>query len=409
VRRAAISAGLALVLTVCMAQPLGAESRQHRRGGGRNGGGSTPPVATKPILVGLLDRKGAPDSSTAGQVDGFVVNVGWADLQPTANGGIASGNAIDAAIAAIRSRTDLAGMRFKLRVMAGPQSPEWAKRLGGGPFTIQWDGANLTMPRFWTTEFGAAYAAFETKLAAKYDGSPELGQVEISRCMLTTAEPLLRGGSVPAVPKALVTAGYTATLDDACQRDEIRVHDVWKQTRSGIALNPYQRIDATGWVTGDETYTESIMTACRNTLGSRCVLENNSVRSPQQPDPYPQMYSSMASMAAPIAFQTAAADRIGDEMQALQYAVNYGANSIELNRDYPNYDPSQLATIRQRLHASVKAPGAPVPDKPGKPSRNRHHSTAHTSGATADDKAGHSHTRHHHHRDAMGRATHSPG
>jgi len=353
VRRAAISAGLVLVLvlTVCVTQPLGAEAAS----AGRRSTGSA--SALKAILVGLLDRKGAPDTSTAGRVDGFVVNVGWADLQPTANGGIASGNAIDAAVAAIRSRSELAGMRFKLRVMTGPQSPDWAKKLGGGPFSISWDGQNLMMPRFWTTQFGTAYAAFMTKLAAKYDGTPELAQVEISRCMLTTAEPLLRGGSVPAVPKALVAAGYTADLDDQCQHDQIRTADVWKQTRSGLALNPYQRIDSTGWVTGDEPYTESIMQSCRAILGTRCVLENNSVRSPQQPDPYPQMYSSMTSMASPIGFQTAAADRIGDEMQALQYAVGYGANSIELNRDYPNYDPTQLSKIRQQLHASVSSSG----------------------------------------------------
>ena len=405
-RRAAISAGLVVLLTAFMSQPLAAEAHQHRRGGGggkgggRGGGtGGGSGSTTKPILVGLLDRKGAPDPSTASRVDGFVVNVGWGDLQPTANGGIASGNAIDAAIAAIRSRAELAGMRFKLRVMAGPQSPEWAKKLGGGPFTISWDGANASMPRFWTTEFGAAYASFETKLAAKYDGTPELGQVEISRCMLTTAEPLLRGGSVPAVPKALVAAGYTAALDDTCQRDQIRVHDVWKQTRSGIALNPYQRVGPDGWVNGDEAYTESIMATCRSILGARCVLENNSVRSPQQPDPYPQMYSTMSSMAAPIAFQTAAADRIGDEMQALQYAVSYGANSIELNRDYPNYDPTQLATIRQRLHGSVKAPGSP--DKPDKPGRTRRHSTEHN--------AKHTHTRNHRPRAGVGRVTHSSG
>ena len=397
-RRVAISAGLVLVLTVGMAQPLGAVSRVHHRGGGGGGGRGTPAATTKAILVGLLDRKGAPDPSTAGQVDGFVVNVAWSALQPTANGPIASGNAVDAAISTIRNRADLAGMRFKLRVMAGPQSPEWAKKVGGGPFTIQWDGASLSMPRFWTTEFGAAYASFETKLAAKYDGTPELGQVEISRCTLTTAEPLLRGGSVPSVPQALVAAGYTTALDDTCQRDEIRAHDVWKQTRTGIALNPYQRVGDDGHVTGDEDYTETIMDACRSTLGSRCVLENNSVRSPQQPDPYPQMYSTMASMAAPIAFQTAAADRIGDEMQALQDAVGYGANSIELNRDYPNYDPTQLASIRQQLHASVKTPTAP--DKPVKPARTRRHSGHH--------KAAHTHTRHHHHHDGLGQVTHSP-
>jgi hypothetical protein len=374
VRRAAISAGLVAVLVMLTASPLGAGAAP-ADGGRRRRPPPGPSAGPKPILTGLLDRKGAPDTSTAGRVDGFVVNVGWSDLQPAAGGAIASGNAIDAAVIAIRGRSDLAGKRFKLRVMAGPQSPEWAKKLGGGPFTIQWDGETLTMPRFWTPEFGAAYTALETKLAARYDGTPELAQVEISRCMLTTAETLLRGGSVPAVPKALVAAGYTAALDDACQRDQMRAHDVWKQSRSGLALNPYQRIDATGWVTGDEPYTESVMATCRSTLGARCVLENNSVRSPQPPDPYPQMYAAMAAHAAPIGFQTAASDRIGDEMQALDDAVSYGANSIELNRDYPNYDPTQLEKIRQRLHGSP--PNPPNPGKPDKKHR-RHHQKGHT-------------------------------
>jgi hypothetical protein len=374
VRRTAISAALVVVLALLTAHPLGAgatagQSRSRRRPPG-------PPAAPKAILVGLLDRKGVPDATNAGRVDGFVVNVAWAALQPTAGGAIAPGNAIDAAIAAIQGRTDLAGKRFKLRVMAGPQSPQWAKSLGGSPFSIQWDGATLSMPRFWTPEFGGAYAAFEAKLAARYDGAPEVAQVEVSRCTLTTAEPLLRGGSVPAVPQALVDAGYTAALDDTCQRDQLEAHDAWKQTRSGLALNPYQRVDGSGWVTSDEPYTETLMATCRSTLGARCVLENNSVRSPLQPDPYPQMYAAMARYASPIGFQTAAADRIGDEMQALQYAVNYGANSIELNRDYPNYDLTRLDAIRQRLHGTMPGPGDP--GKPGKPVHHHHPGPAHT-------------------------------
>jgi hypothetical protein len=50
------------------------------------------------------------------------------------------------------------GARVKLRILAGVDSPAWAKRLGGSPIGLRddHDGASGTVPRFWTPAFGAA-------------------------------------------------------------------------------------------------------------------------------------------------------------------------------------------------------------------------------------------------------------
>src|SRR5581483_614491 len=99
----------------------------------------------------------------------------------------------------------------------------------------------------------------------------------------------------------------------------------------------------------DEAFTESMMTYCRATLGPRCVLANNSIRSTSQGTAYTSMYNKMKALGRPLAFQTAAPDRIGVWQDALDFAISLGANSIELARDYDTYDPTQLEARRQEL------------------------------------------------------------
>jgi hypothetical protein len=58
----------------------------------------------KPVLGGLLDRQKAPLEAYKGSVDGYVVEVPWADLQPSAGAPLATSNAIDDAIATAKAR-----------------------------------------------------------------------------------------------------------------------------------------------------------------------------------------------------------------------------------------------------------------------------------------------------------------
>ena len=125
--------------------------------------GAGAPVV-KPTIRGLLDRAGLPPTAWQSLVNGYVVRVDWAALQPTQGGDIAANNAIDQAIATVRTINAQNGSSkphifLKLRVLAGDSAPAWAKSLPGGPITVAdaGTGPNVTVGPFWTSAFGAAY------------------------------------------------------------------------------------------------------------------------------------------------------------------------------------------------------------------------------------------------------------
>ena len=166
-----------------------------------------------------------------------MVNTTWASLQPQQGGPIAHPNDIDRAIEQARSN----GYTLKLRVRAGIDAPEWAKRLDGSPIPMTYTAATVkkagqsagTIGRFWTPRFGAAYNDLQTKLAATYDGVPEIRQTDITRCSTIFAETYLRNTKDKANAKALISAGYTRAADDVATPSR------WRRTRSGSdALEP---------------------------------------------------------------------------------------------------------------------------------------------------------------------------
>ena len=88
-----------------------------------------PPSGVKPELAGLLDRQHAPKVLVAPALGGWVVNVTWASLQATQGGPIAGNNAIDQALALIRTNPAYAHMHLRLRVKCGSRG----SRLGQDP------------------------------------------------------------------------------------------------------------------------------------------------------------------------------------------------------------------------------------------------------------------------------------
>ena len=285
-------------------------------------------TSVKPLLSGVLDRNGPPPDSLRDVVDAYVVQVSWSRLQPGRHRfrrGI-----LDRAL----SRARRSDSRVKLRVLAGVHAPGWAKRLGGAPVPMRdpHDGQRGTVPRFWTTGFGTAYADLQRRLARRYDDNPVLGEVVISRCTTFYAEPFVRQTADPASRRALRRAGYTIARDKRCHHQEVAAHRVWKRTRSGLALNPAQLVTRGGGRTVDTGFTIAMMRSCRDTLGVRCVLENNSIRSPiaSLGDEYQRMYAAMANRAPTIGFQTATAERMGSCAETLSWAADRGASYVEI-------------------------------------------------------------------------------
>jgi hypothetical protein len=295
----------------------------------------------KPDIAGLIDRQSEPSSAYDGILAGWVVNVGWSDLQPNEGGAIVHPNPIDDALTAVAQRT---GMRLKIRFEKSSSGagalgePAWVQHLGGDPVQVTdpTDGATGLVGRWWTSQFRDAYADLQTKLAAAYDGNAAIADVTIARCTTIYSEPFIRDISSAATVQALLAAHYTVAADEQCQEDQITAHDVWKHTHSSLSFNPYETIAQDGTVGQDEAFTESMMSDCRSVLGERCTLENNSIRQSSLGGSYDQMYAAMKAEGPWIHFQTATSAKVGDLPTVLQWAVGEGANAVELPGGYEN-------------------------------------------------------------------------
>lgn len=320
--------------------------------GAATGPAPAPVGGGKPVLKGLLDRDGAPPAAYLGTaVAGWVVNTTWAAVQPTKDGPLASNNPIDSALAAVRAHNAAhpsAPLGLRLRIRAGVDAPAWAKQLGGAPvaLTEPQGGATGTIGRFWTEDFGRGYADLQQKLAAKYDRVPEIRETVISRCTTFYSEPFVRGKGDKSDTAALLAAGFTTAADHRCLQEQVDAHRVWQRTNSDLSLNPYQDLERPAGP--DEAFTDSMMGYCRSVLGARCVLANNSLRTPPK---YEAMYAKMRALGPPLAFQTAAPKRIGDLGATLRYAEQFGADSVELPQAYRDSPPADVASYNTALRA----------------------------------------------------------
>jgi len=293
-----------------------------------------PATEVKPVIAGLLDRQGPP--AEGAPVQGFVVNANWADLQPTGPDDLVT-TLIDSQLAEAQRRH----LPVKLRLYAGIDAPDWLKAMTGPPVTVSdpVSGVAGTIGRYWIAPFGTAYNNLIVRLAARYDETPELREVNVSRCSTIFSETFLRNARAPENTLALVAAGLTVQKDEQCIKEEIDASKVWRLTRTGIAFNPFQAVQADGTTSIDEAFTQRMMDYCRQSLGGRCVLENNSLRSPPLPD-YVAMYSYMRKLGRPIEFQTAALSRVGDLTATIRLAITLGASAVELPA---GYDPGALS------------------------------------------------------------------
>ena len=210
-------------------------------------------------------------------------------------------------------------------------------------------------PRFWTPAFGAAYADLQRRLADRYDANPVLAEVVISRCTTFYAEPFVRQTSSATNRRTFLKAGYTPAKDKACHRAEVNAHRVWQQTRAGYAFNPAQLVKRNRQVV-DDRFTVAMMRYCGKRLGDRCIVENNSIRSPigsLDPDRrhphYKRMYKAMTKYSHARAFQTATAERMGKCARTLGWAADRNAAYVELP-----WNPADAGCTKKVLRAAAR-------------------------------------------------------
>lgn len=305
----------------------------------------------KPVLAGLLTRNGPPAARLQPAVSNWVVNVNWSDLQRAPGAPIAPNNPIDRAIATAQAQsTPGRPSRIKVRLFAGIHAPAWAKSLGGAPVPVRdpQSGQSGTIGRFWTSAFSRAYAQLQQELAAEYDDVATVAEITAAQCTTVFSEPFIRDASDQATVRALLAAGFTADRDAECMQQQFAAHEVWRRTRTSVAFNVYQHLQANGSWSPDLAFSEQMMHACRATLGSRCVLENNSVRWPLQ---QPALYQALAGVGPPLAFQTATSARVGDLQKTISYCISIGASAVELPAG-ATLPVSQLQDLDRRLRVN---------------------------------------------------------
>jgi hypothetical protein len=277
-------------------------------------------------------------SKFPGNFGGIVINETWADLQPTQGGPIVTAT-VDSDLAAVQAYNNLSDVTqsspvsVKLRIYAGSNAPQWAKKLPGGPVTIyrnpsgcsgQTDTCPLTLGPYWTPAYISAWRSFQTLVAAKYDTNPLIIAVAVTSCAEQTDEPFV--ASTGPISKAnLTAAGLNDTLQQACLSGATADYASWANTDIDFTFNSYNKL--TGGL--DTAFSQSVMQACRALVGSRCVLDNHALATPIVSDP--QIYVDIQSMGGLINFQTQAPEGMGCIWpETITQGIILGARAIEI-------------------------------------------------------------------------------
>jgi hypothetical protein len=311
-------------------------------------------VATvpKPPLAGLVDMQDISWQNTAGATPeftmddvgqfpgtfgGIVINATWDVMEPT-QGSALDVSRIDAALTEVRAYNVAhpeAPLGTKLRIYGGANAPAWAKQMQGGPVTIQRNpqgcqsgNCPLTIGPTWTGTYIAAWRAFLSKVAARYDTEPLVRHVTVTSCAQQTDEPFVP--TVDATSKAtLAAAGFTDDLQKACLSGAVDDYDAWKLTNVDYTFNAF--VPTTGPADA-KNFPETVMAACRTKLGTRCVLGNHALSAPlRAADQGIYDFIANPTLKGPVSFQSDSPQKMGCLwVQTIAQGVALGAGSIEV-------------------------------------------------------------------------------
>jgi len=302
-----------------------------------------PPAAAllKPPLRGFLDEARAP---LYDWMLGYVCNLSWSELQATAHGPILMNSKLLGDIQAVRSfnaaHRNQPPRGLKLRTGAAGGAPADVLAIGGGPFRVTDSGppaVSAGVGAFWLPEYQAAYADFQTKLAAWLDPIPEVREVTMALPALIYEEPFTRYST-----SSLEQGHWTVALDEKSFTAMLTAHEVWKTTRQDLAYTIY---NAPG---GSKDFQLTFLSAARAVFGAQLVNGNNAINANSTNSP---LYEAIAHAGPPIYFQTAGARRLGSPSLAYAFGIGHGANSIEI-QNYGGIAESVLLASQRGLLAN---------------------------------------------------------
>jgi len=329
----------------------------------------------------IANTASPPPPNFSGLFGGIVINATWDLIQPNPSPAPLNFAQIDGPLTMIEDynmANPSAPLGVKLRIYAGDNAPLWAKQINGGPVQIYrnssgCDGSDTGCPiyvgKYWTPAFISAWRAFQAAVAARYDSKPPIVQIAVTSCASQTDEPFVPS-SYSASKNALIAAGYTDAAEQSCLTGAVADYASWHRALIDFTFNTFSSITGAGSVNGvtNAQFTINVMTACRQQLGNRCVLDNHALESP----PYSvdqTVYNEMQVLGPPINFQTQSPVGMSCQwIETIAQGVAYGAGAIEIwpEMKYYGFDTLTVNNIQQ-LNSLFTNP-IPVPTSTPPPS-----------------------------------------
>jgi hypothetical protein len=363
----ALALGLALLLAAC-SRPGEPEPPPPAPTGAPPATSAAPSEGgtLKPVGAGLY-YTGEPQPGFEA-VDHAVVGGPWADFEPRP--GDFSGPGWDRVAAALSGQP---GHQFRLRIMAGREAPDWAKRLGGDCVQVQAPatGISACVPRFWTDEFLDAYQRLMAEVARRYDREPRILDVVNSACTTTWAEPFIRTGRNRTANLALWEAGLNQDSDRHCFERSMEIMDrAFRSTRISLATHVAWQL-----VVGPEgppsgmrpSWPEerALLNDLRSRYGAKLVVQNNGLGGNEGcPGGEPlasaaSMWCWLAALPPPKGFQTEGNRKLEARgfvvTDAIRQAIEMRGCFVEHNEF--GDDPAAAAELDRQLKANC--PGTP--------------------------------------------------
>lgn len=329
----------------------------------------------KPAITGLVCRDFGRikpgDENIMKQMGGIVVQLYWRDIQPDEGAPLKKNNDVDAAINWVRDFKTKYGidLGIKIRLYCGIYSPDWLFKKTG---FVSLDEKQQRIPKFWTDDYVKAFANVQAKLAAMYDGVPEVREVVDGCTGSTTAEAFIRpfGERRTDIAQAFLLQGYTTEADMKAIKKSFDAMKVWKKTLVSVCFSNFKKLNSDGTVDEDIHSTIDFVNEFINTFGKQAVVGNNGLRPGtghhgERWQEGGDMYALANyfkklhdSDGVKIYFQTAKDERIGNLQGAIEDGISYGASYIELPGAPRNYaldlPLSQMPDIHKKLQANAK-------------------------------------------------------
>ena len=321
--------------------------------------------ALKPVGAGLYYTEDPQPGFQA--IDHAVVGGPWADFEPQP--GDFSGPGWDRVDAALRERPDY---KFRLRIMAGREAPDWAKQLGGSCVPVEAPASQIPacVPRFWTEAYLDAYGRLMAEVARRYDDDHRVLDVVNSACTTIWAEPFIRTGRNRTANQALWDAGLNQASDRRCFERSMELMDqAFKTTRISLATHRVWQVvvgpdGAPSGMRPSWPAERELLNELRARYGAKLVVQNNGLggnegcQGGEPLESADSMWCWLATLSPPKGFQTEGSRKLEARGFAIQDAVRRAIDMrgcfVEHN-EFGN-DVAAAAELDRQLKANC--PGA---------------------------------------------------